>query len=67
MSAICCSICATSRARVLKYRETHERIKANGYSGTQDAIRVYMSKEKRVRRDLQATTGGEPVEFIDKK
>lgn len=51
----------------LTYREIHERIKAKGYSGTQDAIRVFISKERRIRRDLHAAVGGDPVEFIDKK
>jgi len=55
------------RADGLKYREIHERIKEKGYIGTQDAIRVFISKERRVRRDLQAMIGGEPVEFVDKK
>lgn len=55
------------KAEGLTYREIHERICAKGYAGTQDAIRGYISKEKRIRRDLQAAVGGEPVEFIDKK
>ena len=55
------------KADGLMYREIHERIRAKGYSGTQDAIRGFISKERRIRRDLQAAVGGEPVEFIDKK
>ena len=55
------------KAQGLTYREIHERIRAKGYSGTQDAIRGFISKERRVRRDLQAAVGGELVEFIDKK
>lgn len=55
------------KAEGLTYREIHNRIRAKGYSGTQDAIRGFISKERRVRRDLQSAVGGEPVEFIDKK
>jgi predicted transcriptional regulator len=55
------------KAEGLTYREIHERIRIDGYSGTQDAIRGYISKERRIRRDLREVAGGEPVEFIDKK
>ena len=51
----------------LTYREIHDRIKTRGYTGTQDAIRGFISKERRIRRDLQAVVGGEPIELIDKK
>ena len=51
----------------LTYREIHERIRAEGYSGTQDAIRGYISKERRIRRDLHEAVGGEPIEYVDKK
>lgn len=54
------------KAEGLTYREIHGRIKANGYAGTQDAIRGFISKERRVRRDLQTAACGD-VEFIDKK
>jgi predicted transcriptional regulator len=55
------------KAEGLTYRQIHERISAKGYSGTQDAIRGFISKERRIRRDLQAAVVGETVEFIDKK
>ena len=51
----------------LTYREIHERIREKGYVGTQDAIRGFISKERRIQRDLQMAAGGDPVEFIDKK
>jgi predicted transcriptional regulator len=51
----------------LKYREIHERIRAKGYSGSQDAIRGFISKERRIRRDLQAAIGGASAELIDRK
>jgi predicted transcriptional regulator len=55
------------KAEGLTYREIHERIRVKGYSGTQDAIRSFISKERRIRRDLQMAVSGEAVEFIDKK
>jgi len=38
----------------LKYREIHDIIKQKGYIGTQDAIRGFISKERRIYRDLSA-------------
>lgn len=55
------------RLEGLKYKEIFKRIKVKGYSGTQDAIRGFISKERRIQRDLQTAVGGSPVEFIDKK
>ena len=60
----------------LKYREIHDVIRAKGYTGTQDAIRGFISKERRIYRDLStnftAATGDSDTkiggqEFIDKK
>jgi len=51
----------------LAYREIHERIRARGYTGTQDAIRGFISKERRIRHDLQEAVGGDPIELVDKK
>ena len=51
----------------LTYREIYEHIQKKGYVGTQDAIRGFISKERRVRRDLQVAAGGDPVEFVDKR
>jgi predicted transcriptional regulator len=55
------------KAQGLAYREIHARIQAKGYSGTQDAIRGFISKERRIAQDLQAQTGNGPMELIDKK
>jgi len=55
------------KAEGLTYSEIHERIRMKGYTGTQDAIRGFISKERRIRRDLQAAVGGSSVELIDKK
>lgn len=55
------------RAEGMTYREIYERIRAKGYTGTQDAIRGFISKERRIRRDLQAASGCDSVEYIDKK
>ena len=52
----------------MTYREIHERIRSEGYSGTQDAIRGYISKKRRIQRDLQQeAASGEPMEYVDKK
>jgi predicted transcriptional regulator len=55
------------KAEGLTYREIHEGIREKGYSGTQDAIRGFISKERRIRSGLQAAVIGDQVEFIDKK
>lgn len=51
----------------LTYPEIYARICQQGYTGTQDAIRGFVSKERRILRDLQTAVGGEAVEYIDKK
>lgn len=38
-----------------------------GYNGTVDAIRGFISKERRIQQDLQRITDGDPQEYIDKK
>ena len=55
------------KAQGLTYREIHARIQAKGYGGTPDAIRGFVSKERRIQRDLQSQHGDMPVELIDKK
>ncbi len=50
----------------LKYREIHAIIKQKGYTGTQDAIRGFVSKERRIYQDLLLTGVG-TEELIDKK
>jgi len=55
------------RLEGITYREIHQRIKEKDYSGTQDAIRGFISKEQRVQKDLQSITDGNPQEYIDKK
>ena len=55
------------KAEGLTYREIHDRILAKGYTGTQDAIRGFISKERRILCDLQTAIVGDSVEFIDKK
>ena len=42
------------RSEGLKFREIHAIIKEKGYTGTQDAIRGFISKERRIQRDLLA-------------
>lgn len=50
----------------LKYREIHSTIIEKGYSGTQDAIRGFISKERRIQQDLLSVNAG-TEELIDKK
>ena len=49
-----------------KYREIYAAIKDKGYAGTQDAIRGFISKERRIRQDLLQTGAG-TQELIPKK
>jgi len=55
------------RTEGMKYREIYERIREKGYSGTQDAIRGFVTKEQRIRRDLATMVNVDFVEFVDKK
>jgi len=51
----------------ITFREINDRIHEKGYSGTKDAIRGFISKERRIQRDLINAVGGDTVELIDKK
>lgn len=53
------------RAQDKTYAQIHEAIKVQGYTGTADAIRGFVSKERRVVHDLQDRFG--QVELIEKK
>ena len=50
----------------LKYREIYDIINSKGYNGTQDAIRGFVSKERRISRDINAQDRV-ARELIDKK
>lgn len=52
-----------------KYKEIYELICSKGYSGTEDAIRGFISKEKRILKDLSShgTGKSDPAEFIERK
>ena len=50
----------------LKYREIHSIIKQKGYTGTQDAIRGFISKERRIHQDL-LPADAPCEELVDKK
>jgi predicted transcriptional regulator len=54
------------KADGLKYQEIYERLREKGYAGTQDAIRGFVSKERRIQQDL-IDTGAGASELIDKK
>jgi predicted transcriptional regulator len=53
------------KADGLKYREIHELLKGKGYTGTQDAIRGFVSQERRIQRDL-LDAGAGASELIDR-
>ena len=57
------------KAKGFTYRQIHESIMGRGYTGTQDAIRGFISKERRIQRDLQTSTEqpSHIQELIDKK
>lgn len=50
----------------LKYREIHATIVDKGYTGTQDTIRGFLSKERRISADM-AAAHGQTMELLDKK
>jgi len=54
------------RSNGLKYRDIYSVIKEGGYKGTQDAIRGFISKERRIHQDLLSAGAG-TEELIDKK
>lgn len=53
------------RAEGKTYKQIYEIIKAQGYTGTQDAIRGWVTKEQRVVGDFQDKFGY--TEFVEKK
>lgn len=53
------------RANGMTYKKITEHIREKGYTGTVDALRVFISKEKRLAKDITSTK--EPTEFIDKR
>lgn len=55
----------TLRAEGLTYKEITAKIQEKGYTGTIDALRVFISKEKRIANDILSTK--EPTELIDKR
>ena len=54
------------RSEGLKYREIHDIIREKGYTGTQDAIRGFVSKERQIGQELLSTGAG-TEELVDKK
>lgn len=55
----------TLRAQKITYAKITEMLREKGYTGSVAALRVFVSKEKRIARDLLKDK--EPHEFIDKK
>ncbi len=57
------------RSEGRKYKEIHEFIASRGYTGTEDAIRGFITKEKRISKDLssESTSVSGPTELIERK
>lgn len=55
----------TLRSQKITYEKITDIIREKGYSGSVAALRVFVSKEKRIAKDLLKDK--EPHEFIDKK
>lgn len=53
------------RAKGRTYEQIYETIRAQGYTGTQDAIRGWVTKEQRIVGDFQERFG--QTEFVEKK
>jgi transposase len=51
----------------LKYSEIHKTIRAQGYTGGQTALRAFIARERRIRKEIKDQYGDSPVELIDKK
>lgn len=49
------------------YGQIAEMLREKGYTGTEDAIRGFMSKERRITKDLHEKTETEPSELIERK
>ncbi len=55
----------TLRAKGITYKEITEILRVKGYTGSVAALRVFVTKEKRITKDLLANK--EPSELIDKR
>ena len=53
------------RAKGITYKKITEHIRSKGYTGTVDALRVFVSKEKRLTKDIASSK--DPTELIDKR
>lgn len=57
----------TMRAQGKTYSQIFEIIRKQGYTGTVDAIRGFVSKEQRIMNDLQKRIGTGQSELVEKK
>jgi len=55
------------RSKGIKYKEITDIIRKKGYTGTVDALRVFMSKEKRIQNDLKDKHSLDEIELIERK
>jgi DNA invertase Pin-like site-specific DNA recombinase len=51
----------------LAYSQIHKTIQDKGYTGGEVAIRAFIARERRIRNEIKAEYGNQPVELIDKK
>jgi transposase len=51
----------------LSYPQIHKTIRDKGYAGGEVAIRAFIARERRIRNEIKAEYGNQPVELIDKK
>jgi len=55
------------RAEGKTYSQIYDKIRMEGYTGTVDAIRGFVSKERRLINDIQSKSGIGQTELIEKK
>jgi len=55
------------RSKGMTYTEITEIIRLKGYTGTVDALRGFISKEKRIQNDLRGDSSVENIELIERK
>lgn len=55
------------RSKGMKYKEITNIIRKKGYTGTVDALRVFMSKEKRIQNDLKNKQSLNEIELVERK
>ena len=55
------------RSKGIPYKDIYESIYKKGYTGSVDAIRVFIAKEKRLQRDVEGYDAAGSTEVIERK